>query len=374
MNILVAGDTFVSNEFFIENLLSPSVVNLFQNAEFPILNLESPILYENQKFDKILKTGPHLQMSKQVATSILRNLHVKGVTLANNHILDYGSKGLMSTMDILKSEEIKFVGAGKNISDASKCLSIEKNGLKVGIVNFCENEWSIADSDKPGANPMDVIDNIKQIQGVKSVHDKVIVIVHGGNEYYNLPSPRMQKIYRFYAENGADIVIGHHTHCISGYEIYKGVPIFYSLGNFLFTKRKTYLDWYCGIVLDLSITSQKIDFKIHISSQNYNDFSLSLLEGSEKDKILRRIEEYSNIIQEEELLKSYWNDFVQKKYREYIHYFSPISSIQNRYIMGVLKKLNLKLYPKKTKALHLNLIRCEAHQDLVKEVLMKAVS
>lgn len=78
MNILVAGDTFVSNEFFIENLLSPSVVNLFQNAEFPILNLESPVLYENQKYDKILKTGPHLQMSKQVATSILRNLHVKG--------------------------------------------------------------------------------------------------------------------------------------------------------------------------------------------------------------------------------------------------------------------------------------------------------
>ena len=56
----------------------------------------------------------------------------------------------------------------------------------MGIVNFCENEWSIADSDKPGANPMDVIDNIKQIQGVKSVHDKVIVIVHGGHEYYNL--------------------------------------------------------------------------------------------------------------------------------------------------------------------------------------------
>ena len=58
------------------------------------------------------------------------------------------------------------------------------------------------------------------------------MIVHGGHECYNLPSPRMQKQYLFYADQGADIVVGHHTHCISGYEVYKGVPIYYSLGNF----------------------------------------------------------------------------------------------------------------------------------------------
>ena len=110
--------------------------------------------------------------------------------------------------------------------------------MNIFIFNFCENEWSIAESDNPGANPMDIIDNANQIKYARELADYVIVIVHGGHEYYNLPSPRMQKQYRFYADQGADIVVGHHTHCISGNEVYKGVPIYYSLGNFIFTKNK----------------------------------------------------------------------------------------------------------------------------------------
>ena len=89
---------------------------------------------------------------------------------------------------------------------------------------------------------MDIIDNTNQIREAKASHDKVIVIVHGGHEYYNLLSPRMQKQYRFYADQGADIVVGHHTHCISGNEIHNGVPKYYSLGNFLFTGRSTIED------------------------------------------------------------------------------------------------------------------------------------
>ena len=78
-----------------------------------------------------------------------------------------------------------------------------------------------------GANPIDIIDNAAQIKKAKKECDFVIVIAHGGHEYYNLPSPRMQKLYRFFAENGADIVIGHHTHCVSGHAI-----------HFLLLKRK----------------------------------------------------------------------------------------------------------------------------------------
>ena len=125
--------------------------------------------------------------------------------------------------------------------------------ITIAIINFCENEWSIAEEDSAGANPMDFIDNANQIREAKAVHDKVIV--HGGHEYYNLPSPRMQKQFRFYADQGADIVIGHHTHCISGNEVYNGVPIYYSLGNFLFTKNNTNEDWYTGLLLQVDIKS-----------------------------------------------------------------------------------------------------------------------
>ena len=133
------------------------------------------------------------------------------------------------------------------MSDASKYITLEKDGLKIAIINFCENEWSIAEAGSPGANPMDIIDNASQIKSAKESHDKVIVIVHGGHEYYNLPSPRMQKQYHFYADQGADIFVGHHTHCISGNEVYKGVPIYYSLGNFLFTMNNSNNEWYTGM-------------------------------------------------------------------------------------------------------------------------------
>src|SRR5690606_16683331 len=118
----------------------------------------------------------------------------------------------------------------------------------------------------------DVIDNVRQIKREKQISDKVIVIVHGGHEYYNLPSPRMVKQYRFYAENGADLVVGHHTHCISGHETYNGVPIFYSLGNFLFTKPSRHQSWYNGLVLEIFVDKfQDIDVKIHPVRQRKDD-------------------------------------------------------------------------------------------------------
>lgn len=198
---------------------------MFENTDFRIVNLEAPIT-PNYQHHKITKTGPHLRMSSNTVFPYLQQLNIDAVTMANNHILDYGEKGVTDTFCELNRQHIRYVGAGNNLSDAAKYLSIEKDGLKIAIINFCENEWSIAEEDTPGANPMDIIDNANQIREAKSTHDKVIVIVHGGHEYYNLPSPRMQKQYRFYADQGADIVVGHHTHCISGNEVYKGVPIY----------------------------------------------------------------------------------------------------------------------------------------------------
>ncbi len=82
----------------------------------------------------------------------------------------------------------------------SQPFTIEKEGLKIAILNFTENEWSSATKDKGGANPLDIIDNVRQIKTAKANHDKVICVIHGGHEHYNLPSPRMQKQNRFYAK------------------------------------------------------------------------------------------------------------------------------------------------------------------------------
>src|SRR5690606_39051508 len=129
--------------------------------------------------------------------------------------------------------------------------------------------WASATETTAGANGMDLIDDVKAIREAKTKSNFLFVIVHGGNEHYNYPSPRMVKQYRFYAENGADAVIGHHTHCVSGYERHNNVPIFYSLGNFLFTKANRQDGWYSGIVLKLIISEdQNINFEIIPVSQS----------------------------------------------------------------------------------------------------------
>lgn len=243
--------------------------------------------------------------------------------------------------------------------------------ITIAIINFCENEWSIAEENSPGANPMDIIDNANQIKEAKATHDKVIVIVHGGHEYYNLPSPRMQKQYRFYADQGADIVVGHHTHCISGNEVYKGVPIYYSLGNFLFTSKSTIEDWYTGLVLEVNIEKGNLTSKLHPVEQQKETFELSLLIGKKREDIIKRISKYNAIIEDEEKLKNEWDNYVDTKYDVYLNYWSPFSFISNRYVRGVLNRLGIKGLNKKGIALALNLMRCEAHVDMSKEVNKK---
>jgi poly-gamma-glutamate capsule biosynthesis protein CapA/YwtB (metallophosphatase superfamily) len=310
-------------------------------------------------------------MSEKTSISILNQLNIDAVTLANNHILDYGTHGLLDTFDTLKSKEIAYVGAGTNLKDAARYITLNKDGMKIAILNFCENEWSIAKEELPGANPMNLIDNSIQIREAKASHDKVIVIVHGGHEYYNLPSPRMQKQYRFYADQGADFVVGHHTHCISGYEVYNGVPIYYSLGNFLFTSQSTIEDWYIGLVLEVNIENGNLTSQLHPVEQQKETFELSLLNGKKREDIMKRISKYNAIIADEEKLKSEWNNYIDTKYDMYLNYWSPFSFISNRYVRGILNRLGIKGINKKGVALALNLMRCEAHADMSKEVTNK---
>lgn len=158
MNILFSGDFYVSDDFQNKDLIDKSVIDLFDKADYRIVNLEAPITEDNPK-NKILKTGPHLRMSSNTIMPYLHHLKIDAVTMANNHILDYGNKGVTDTFKELVDHKIKYIGAGNDLNEAKKPLSLHKDGMKIAILNFCENEWSIAEDDSPGANPMDIIDN-----------------------------------------------------------------------------------------------------------------------------------------------------------------------------------------------------------------------
>ena len=364
MKLLITGDLVVNQPFNPSEKIEQSIIDLFTHSDLNIVNLEAPVT-DNEL--KILKTGPNIKSNRDSTANVLKALKIDLVTLANNHVLDYDEKGVADTLEFCKQQGVRTVGAGMNLNEASKTLYIDTEEGKIAIVNFAENEWSSATETTAGANPMDIIDNAAQIKDARKNADNVIVIIHGGHEYYNLPSPRMQKQYRFYAEQGADIVVGHHTHCINGHEVWNDVPIYYSLGNFLFTHDSSQPDWYKGLVLEIEIKNGKLSCNLYPVKQSNGSFKLSLLTDNEKAEIEERVHKYSTVIADKTLLNKEWNNYVADMSKSYLNHWSPLAFVKNRYISAILRRLPVKLTNKKGLALYLNLMRCEAHRDLSKE-------
>lgn len=371
MNLLIAGDIYISERFRNHPLIDVAVEELFAAADYRIVNLESP-LTANEPKNRILKTGPHLRSTAETMLPYLKQLQVDMVTLANNHILDYGTIGLFETFNSLKENKVDYVGAGNNLQEAANQFTLEKDGMKIAILNFTENEWTIAEEDKAGANPLNIIDNVYQIKTAKATHDKVICIIHGGHEYYHLPSPRMVKQYRFYAENGADAIVGHHTHCIGGYEVYKDVPIIYSLGNFLFTLPSKREEWFTGLLVQLKIEKAKqVLFELLPVRQEKETFRATLLENEKEKAVIQQVEEINIAIANKFTLQHCWDEFIKQNSKQYLNILKPTNAIGNRYFqagfnwLGIGKIFINKQYLK----LLLNLIRCEAHADGVKKII-----
>lgn len=366
----IAGDFCVTPAFVNTQLITEAVKEVFNNSSLNIVNLECPVNKHGEKY-KIIKHGPHLQTNEGIFEH-LKTLNVAAVTLANNHILDYGVPALNDTLEECKKNNISSVGVGKNLQEAAMFSTIEKDGLRIALVNFCENEWSIATDESAGANPLDIIENVAQIKKAKKDSDFVIAIIHGGNEYYNLPSPRMVKQYRFFAENGADVVISHHTHCVSGYEVHNAVPILYGLGNMLFTKKSDQPGWFTGLIAQLTLQKgQPVQFKLIPTGQEKENFRLSILQNDAKQEVLNEVEIYSSIIADNAKLKAAWAGLIEQRKNQYLYTFSAINSVPGRYVKSILKRagfINASLSKKYLTGV-VNYISCEAHLDVAADVL-----
>src|SRR5690348_6248424 len=164
ININVAGDVFLGGriesiaEKNPKSLFDKKIINLFSASNLNIVNLESPLTKASEK-EKLIKTGPNLKAYPETIGA-LKELKVDLVTLANNHIYDYGKTGLTDTLQLLKNHGIKYVGAGLDLKEANKFFLEKINGITIAILNIAENEWCNANDDHGGANPMDIIANI----------------------------------------------------------------------------------------------------------------------------------------------------------------------------------------------------------------------
>lgn len=373
VTIFIGGDfcpigrnaTLINKGIFDEIL--GDMYSSMQDVDLCILNLESPLTQSN---DAISKSGPNIKANPN-AINLLNHAGVNLLTLANNHIMDFGIKGLSDTMEICKAHNIDTVGAGLNKSQNSQPYSKEIYGKKLVILNFAENEFNKIG--EAGANTINLIDNYKQIQHAKKSADFLMVIVHGGREHYQLPTPDVRERYRFFADSGADLIVAHHPHCYSGYEIYKDTPIFYSLGNFLFDYKRKYQkgNWTECFALKLRIQdNKKIDFELIPFFQGREFGSgIELMKGDEELKFRKRIRELNKIIVNDKEFYKKWEQYIETQKKAYI----SILNVPNKYLRylqskGILPSMGLN---KPYKNILLNLNRCETHQEILKAVLEK---
>lgn len=346
-----------------------NMLDILSEKDLSITNLECPL---TNRISPILKIGPNLIAHPKCIEAIKAGCF-DIVTLANNHIMDQGNSGLIDTIESCTKSNISWVGAGANSGDAAMPLYINKKGKTIAILNFAENEFGMSDNTIPGANPIDIIKNYHQIRCAKEQADIILVIIHGGNEYHPLPSPRVLETYRFFAECGVTAVIGHHTHCCSGFEIFRGVPIFYSLGNFIFDRLGMELEsWYEGYVIKLAIsdnTVKKIDLIPYVQSKNVA--GVRLMRDEESKPFFCQIEEYSrNILDREELYRR-WYDYCKSVRYPYLASLIGLNKVEK----GLLKyNIYSKRLSKKASLKVLNYFSSESLRDCAIDILKKEIS
>ena len=303
-----------------------SVLPFFHENDRNLVDLECPLLEQGKK---IKKTGPHLK-SLPETVEILKYLKVGTVCTANNHFKDYGREGMEKTYDILEKANIDWVGSGLSFEQASNSVIKEINNVSFAFINATENEWSTTEGPEPGCNPLDPVNIYNQIQEVRGKVEFVVLILHGGHEHYNLPSPRMKKWYRYFIDIGADAVVGHHSHIISGYEIYRNKPIFFSLGNFCIDWENLHNEpWNKGLLLRLIFEKNTpIKFEFKFINQNGDRPGLYGLDNESTQMQINYMESLNKIIMDDEKLE-----------KSFVEYSLSLKSLMNTWIQPYKGKI-----------------------------------
>ena len=317
MKLLITGDFFVAEPEKVK--IDDGLKEVFSSCDYRVVNFEGPIA-DDHYTNLPPKSGPRL-MQPAASANMLKELKVDVLTMANNHIMDQGVQGYEKTISVLK-EGFQVIGAG-TWEDAYKLIVIDKNGLKLGLLNFCEfqfgmlsDDWSQGDDAIGCAWVNHPKVNLLIMESKKHV-DCLVAIVHAGVEMVDVPLPEWRDRYREMIDFGCDAVIAHHPHVVQGYETYKGKPIAYSLGNFCFLKTKHVKnpEWNQGAVavldlekncMTLSLVGTQLKEGIlslqeTVSWRNKQELLCSYLS---EDKYMQRVNESC-----QRLMKDYWDLF-----------------------------------------------------------------
>ena len=360
MELIIAGDFYLSgrlanviNPEEIVLAIDPSIRSLIQSADFSFVNFEGASSGETKG---ILKDGPCLKIP-EVGIVGLKSAGFNAITLANNHVGDYSSKGVTDTIRRCDKNGMLHAGAGKDISEAASPLIIG-DMEKIAVINICESEALIATPSTAGTAPIDLINLFYLIRDLRDRVSFILVIAHGGCEHFPLPTPEMKKRFHFLIDAGADAVVNHHQHCYCGYEEYNGKPIFYGTGNFLFDNMKSGAPWNYGYMVKLT-TNNEPRFEIIPYHQCEEKPIVELLDSHAFDKELKKL---NSIITDDDLLEREFDRLVRDK--KPLSVFLPYSNhyLTELYLRGYLPSFT----PKKKLAKMLSRIKCETHTEILR--------
>lgn len=220
----------------IDAIVDKGIRLLFENSDLNIANLECCIT--DEAVNRAEKEWTFALPTKYV--NAIKEAGIKLLTLANNHILDFGTDALLNTIKVLDDNNIFHIGAGENIREASKIYIKEIEGKRYAFIGASavipHENWK-ANEDRAGvANGYDTMTICNRIINLKTKLsiDKVIVYMHWGRELEIYSGEMQQTIGRRLVDAGADLVVGTHAHVVQEIEYYNNVPIVYSLGNFVY--------------------------------------------------------------------------------------------------------------------------------------------
>jgi poly-gamma-glutamate capsule biosynthesis protein CapA/YwtB (metallophosphatase superfamily) len=234
IKIAAMGDIAFVGRYDTNLSLDPfvSLKDIFQTHDLVIGNLESALTFSDcaNPYKCSLRSNPvWSQKMKQSGINVL--------SLANNHVMDYGVSGLIDTIENLTSAGISIVGAGLNSEQAETPLYLEIKNKTIALIGRSDVEvksYCYAEKDSPGVARLNINKTIDVVNRCKQNADLVILILHWGLEHYVYPSQTQRNAARSLIEAGVDIIVGHHPHVLQGIENVGDGIVIYSLGNFVF--------------------------------------------------------------------------------------------------------------------------------------------
>jgi len=297
IRVLFCGDFISKDPQHI--ILSDEFKNLIKECHIKCLNFEGAIALGNPNTIQETAVLPQSKNSPEWCEKNGFNV----ISLANNHMVDYGQEALIATMKAFKTAIL--IGAG-DWDEAYQVKRVEIDGICIGFIALAQCEFGIL-NDNWGSNNLlgsawinhSKVNNL--IRKEKQTLDYLFVITHAGIEYYDIPLPEWRDRYKDLIDLGADAIIGGHPHVPQGWEIYKGKPIFYSLGNFFFDIESEREYWNNGLSVILEFDSERnLTFEVINTIRSQNEIKIDPSEQKKKynELICRKLVDHTAYMNE----------------------------------------------------------------------------